>query len=130
MAAVSIYGLIEGHLLHVKNITIKSDKFDRPFKFVHTSDIHIGSRFLSHAEKIVKLILKEKPQFVVITGDLTDSPNVQEYELLPFKKLSEKCPIYMCMGNHDYVTSKTKVEEITGVQNTFTDQRSVYGRQI
>ncbi|EDR27095.1 hypothetical protein, conserved [Entamoeba dispar SAW760] len=99
-----IYSLWQGHRFPFKHITLTSPKVSKEVQFVHISDVHIGSRFLSHSQRIVKKILPIHPDFVVITGDLTDSPNVQTEELMPFKALTNECPVYMSTGNHDYMT--------------------------
>ena len=71
------YGfLIEPKLITVKEqkITIKNlpDNFDG-FKIVHISDIHYGRLFDEESlKKLVKSINEQKPDIVVLTGDLID----------------------------------------------------------
>ncbi|EMS10709.1 Ser/Thr phosphatase family protein [Entamoeba histolytica HM-3:IMSS] len=101
---VDAYSLWKGHRLEYRHFTFHSSKISKEFSFVHISDIHIGSRFLSHSQEIVNKIIPLHPNFVVITGDLTDSPNIQIEELMPFKSLTSQCPVYLSTGNHDYIT--------------------------
>ena len=71
------YGfLIEPKLITVKEqkITINNlpDNFDG-FKIVHISDIHYGRLFDEESlKKLVKSINEQKPDIVVLTGDLID----------------------------------------------------------
>ena len=109
----NIYCLIEGHKLPYKHITLYSDKVDKEVKFVHLSDIHIGSRFIDHAQKIVQRVIPIEPEFIVITGDLADSPNVYLEELMPFKEMTDRIPTYMSLGNHDYICGLDNVRYMT-----------------
>ena len=113
------YSLYCGHKIETNKITLFSSKIQKEITFVHISDVHIGSRFVEHSKNIVDKILPLKPDFVVITGDLIDSPNVQKEELVPFKELAKQCPIYMSTGNHDYFMEMNKLKPIldhSGIQ--------------
>lgn len=89
-------------------------------KFLHTSDIHIGSKFASFGEKaalqrqalldafakIIDLAIKERVQLLLIAGDLFDS-NFPSYQSVSFvkdqlKKL-DSAGIYAVIlpGTHD-----------------------------
>lgn len=111
--AVDIYAWIIGHQLPLYNITLTTPKLDKELTFVHISDVHIGSRDRSHAVNISKKIVKIDPDFVVITGDLTDSPNVIASDLEPFSEVAKKCPVYMCTGNHDYMIGIRELRKMT-----------------
>lgn len=106
-----IFGFYRGHSYDIKEMTFFTPKLTKNVDFVHISDVHIGSRSKSHSQKIVDLILPLKPNFVVITGDLTDSPQIDQDEFSPFEKLREHCQIYMCFGNHDNFSGQVKVQQ-------------------
>ncbi|MHA1912136.1 MAG: metallophosphoesterase [Candidatus Kariarchaeaceae archaeon] len=88
----------------------------RSIKFIHTSDWHLGylqyhkierlADFFKAAEKTIEIILKEKPDFVIHTGDLFHKYNpgpgiiTQTIKLLD-KLKAAKIPIYLIRGNHD-----------------------------
>ncbi|MBD1380492.1 metallophosphoesterase family protein [Metabacillus arenae] len=87
-----------------------------PIYFIHLTDTHIISPrkgFLFNVDVITKLHLifdavKElsiKPQFVVISGDLTHDGDVEDYQFLK-ELLNEKSselgiPVFTALGNHD-----------------------------
>ena len=84
-------------------------------KFVHLSDLHLGKRvnefsMLEDQEYILKQILtiigKEKPDGVLIAGDVYDRsiPSEEAMQLWDsfLVSLSEKeIPVYAISGNHD-----------------------------
>ncbi len=85
-------------------------------RFAHFSDTHLGFRqygiferemdFYRAFEKTVSAILKERPDFVLHTGDLFDVPKPPPRALWVaqrcFSKLREKgIPVYAITGNHD-----------------------------
>ncbi|KAL7716440.1 Calcineurin-like phosphoesterase domain-containing protein [Entamoeba marina] len=109
--SINLYAMYEGHRLSIRHITLVSPKVKEEVRFVHISDIHIGSWPGSHAQRIANMSAELAPQFTVITGDLTDSPKVEASEIMPFAALSDIGPVYMSTGNHDYLTGIEKVEE-------------------
>ena len=73
-------------------------------KIVHISDIHSGS-LLNHkaVEHGVNMILKEKADLILFTGDLvndraTEMKNLQKL----FSQLKAPLGVYSTLGNHDY----------------------------
>lgn len=90
-------------------------------KFAHMADVHLGGwkqpelqslNFQSFVKAIDKCI-KEKPDFVLIAGDLFDTafPGIEILKdtFAEFKKLKEaKLPCFIIAGSHDYsVSGKT-----------------------
>ncbi len=75
------------------------------FKIAQISDTHLGPFFsLERLDEVLQLIIKEKPNMVVITGDLIDDLNLLDTAVI---KLSEFCSlipygVYFCWGNHEY----------------------------
>lgn len=86
---------------NVKLERIEFTKNSEFLKVVHISDIHIN-RLLVPQSKIVDLIFNEKPDIIIITGDLIekakDIPAIYKF----LDKLTGISPIYVCFGNHDY----------------------------
>lgn len=81
--------------------TIDSDKITGRVKIVVVADFH-GCRYGEHSEPILKIILEENPDVVLLCGDIYDDE-------LPFDKsndlvgqLSEAWPVYYVSGNHEY----------------------------
>ena len=97
-------------------------------KFLHTADLHLDTPFkglsiwnsdlasklkdatFESFRKIINLCLKEKVDFLVISGDIFDSENKSLAAQLKFvsniKRLSDKgIPTYFICGNHDPLSS-------------------------
>ncbi|MFX1425031.1 MAG: exonuclease SbcCD subunit D [Promethearchaeota archaeon] len=87
-------------------------------KFAHVSDVHLGAwrneriNELGYQafEKVVDTIVKEKVDFVILSGDLYDvsNPKVEVIDLATklLKKLKDfEIPVYGIMGSHDFSPS-------------------------
>ena len=84
-------------------------------KFVHLSDLHIGKRFGEASliedqeyilNNIIKIIDEEKPNAVIIAGDVYDKavPSAEAVQLFDvfLCNLSErKLQVFVISGNHD-----------------------------
>lgn len=89
-------------------------------KFLHTSDIHIGAKFLSLGtkgvlqrqqikqtfEKVIQMVIDNNISVLIISGDLFDTPYPSETDVAfvksQFMKLSElDKSIVITPGNHD-----------------------------
>lgn len=81
--------------------TLTSDKIIDSVKLAVIADFH-GCRYGEHSEPIMRLILAEQPDVVLLCGDIYD-------DKLPFdnsndlvRQLSEVWPVYYVSGNHEY----------------------------
>jgi len=97
-------------------------------KFIHTADLHLDTPFkgvvswnnelatklkeatFNSFKKIIDLCLKEKVNFLIISGDIFDSENKSLVAQLKFvselKRLSDNgIPTYFICGNHDPLSS-------------------------
>lgn len=107
---VLIIILAESHLrVDTTYQTIKSDKIPSEFdgtKIVLLTDYHNNSNI---DEKILKIIEKESPKYIMMSGDM-----INEYEFEPFinfaKKL-EKYETYYVFGNHEENMSHEATDE-------------------
>jgi len=86
----------------------------RPVRVAHLSDLHIG--FWVRAGSLVRWIeavQAEKPDLIVMTGDLTDS--ARQHQVLPtlsaLKNLEAPLGAWAVWGNHDYRFSKYQVKD-------------------
>ena len=97
-----IFGLINERLLYADRHKIKIEGIKKEIKLIHLSDLHLGAAYgKKDVEKLVNMILKEKGDLVVITGDIIDGNMYLEKNMLePFSKL--KIPIYYITGNHEF----------------------------
>ncbi len=84
----------------------------KPFLIAQISDLHIKTRgaltyrvvdTARHLRECIAHIngLKQQPDIIVATGDLTDFGKPEEYELLRELLGEFKLPLYMIPGNHD-----------------------------
>ena len=106
LLGMTALGLFWAYSPTVINKTIKVDKhLDTPVKIAMVSDLHLGTFFSNpQLEKLNKIVDEEKPDAVVIAGDLMDDDmimykkrNMQEN----LSKLKAPLGVYTTMGNHD-----------------------------
>lgn len=75
------------------------------FKIGQISDTHLGTYFgLEKLDIVIKMLLQEKPDLVVITGDFIDDLTLLKPALDRLNELQPLIPhgIYFCYGNHEY----------------------------
>ena len=82
-------------------------------KFIHITDLHLSHPDLDdpnlHSDtegafrEIIKVILlmEEKPKFVVLSGDLTNTGDKKSYQLLKELLKLLSVPVILAIGNHD-----------------------------
>lgn len=100
----------ENNAITVSDYVIESEKLPESFDgfvIVHLSDLHNKS-FGNHQERLIRQIKNQKPDMIVITGDLIDSnrPDV-EPGLVLVEEALKIAPVYFVTGNHDNWLSDT-----------------------
>lgn len=95
------------------------------FKFVHCSDLHLGSRFSGIRSKdprlaekmtestfnsfsnIVDLVISEEVDFMVLSGDIFDKETITPGTRFRFTEMLKRAavPCFIARGNHDFKTS-------------------------
>ena len=105
-----IFCYCENNVISVSEYDIVSDKIPESFDgfvIVHLSDLH-NKLFGANQKRLVKHIKEQKPDMIVITGDLIDSnhPDV-ETGLLLAEEAIKIAPVYFVTGNHDNYLSDT-----------------------
>lgn len=87
----------------------------KPLKIVAVSDLHLGySIGKQEFEKWIELINQEKPDIVLIAGDITDNNVVPLYEqnvAESFRKIRSTYGTYAIAGNHEYIAGISKAAE-------------------
>lgn len=103
-----IYGILSGaHDYRIRRIQIPLANLPASFhgiRIAQLSDIHSGSFFNKTAVKGgIQLLLDEKPDLAVFTGDLVNdqTKEVKEYFDI-FEKVKAPLGVYSVLGNHDY----------------------------
>lgn len=80
-------------------------------KIFATSDLHIGRPYSKQLDMLGKLLNEEKPDVMVISGDIYDYRGVN-----PFEELSRfSIPVVFCLGNHEFAERS--------INNTFSYYR-------
>lgn len=106
LISMTALGLYWAYSPIIKSETIKVDKkIEKPIKIAMVSDLHLGIFFGNgQLEKLNKIISEQKPDAVVIAGDLMDDDMVM-YKKRNMKetlsKLNAPLGVYTTMGNHD-----------------------------
>ncbi|MDD4008376.1 MAG: metallophosphoesterase [Fermentimonas sp.] len=122
VALILIYGNIQYHNKKRHHINIESDKIHSPVRVVGISDLHIGYTISAgEVEKWVKLINSEKPDIVIIAGDIIDNhlrPLMQDSTDNVLSKINARLGVFACTGNHDLmfaVNEDTNFYERAGI---------------
>ena len=100
-------------------------------KIVLISDIHYYSKKDIHnLNKVLDNIKKINPDYICITGDITDVSVVSDFDLLIewLNKLTNICKVIMNLGNHEYYVNRKKclfelnseyIEEYKKIKNLY-----------
>jgi len=106
--------LVYGSFIEPRRITITHESFqlsdnnDQTIKVALMADLHLGpykkEKFVS---KICKKLEEQKPDLVLLAGDLIAAPGHKEKQdrtkhLRALECISNKYPTYAVMGNHEY----------------------------
>ena len=84
------------------------------YKIVFLTDLHMG-RILGHdyAERLAARINEQKPDFVVVSGDMLDERIFYVEEENTLSALAQiKAPVYMAFGNHDYLDEPLRWQQM------------------
>ena len=96
-----LYFIYEDNVLKVTKYNLTSKKIKGDFKIIQISDFHnLRSKYLHN--QIVKTINKEKPNIIVITGDLIDKDD-NKYASILINKIKKMSKIYYISGNHECI---------------------------
>ena len=88
--------------LGVEKFEMESPKIERPFRIVHLSDLH-AKRFGAKNCRLVKAVIKQKPDIIVFTGDIIHlyrKPG-EEAAIELVEQLVKIAPLYYVSGNHE-----------------------------
>ena len=95
-------------------LSIQVEKPMKPIKIVGISDLHLGYTIgKKELGKWVDMINAEKPDIVLIAGDIIDSnvvPVEQQKMYEELSRLNAPLGVYSCLGNHDYYADTLKSE--------------------
>jgi hypothetical protein len=102
-----LYGYTNKYKYQIKRQQLTFDNLPKGFKgmkIVQISDIHSGSLTNSAAVmRGVNLIMNEKPDLILFTGDLVNNIASEMHGLIHvFSLLKAPLGVYSVLGNHDY----------------------------
>jgi uncharacterized protein len=127
-----LYGFSNKYNYQVKRLKLSFPNLPEAFrgmKMVHISDIHSGSFQNKKAvEHGIDMILQEKPDLIVFTGDLVNdrASEMEEYKSV-FARLKAPMGVFSTLGNHDYgdyvswPTREEKSANLEALKKTHTD---------
>ena len=95
-------------------LEIKTEKhLNKKYRIVMVSDLHLGyHNQRGTLAKWIDMINSEKPDFVLIAGDVIDistHPINQQRSFEEFRRLN--APVYACLGNHEYISDLEGAKE-------------------
>ena len=108
VALILFFGNLQYHNKKRSHITIKTDKIEKPIRIVGISDLHLGYTISKkELSKWIGMINTEKPDLVIIGGDLLDNqlrPVLHHSLDTELKKIKAPMGVYACTGNHEYIS--------------------------
>ena len=128
--------------LNITKYNICSDKFSCKFdklRIAVLSDLHDTVHGEDNA-RLFELVCNEKPDIVIIAGDLVTARNGRDYSpaLTLLKRLAENWPVYYGFGNHeqklkeesaDYIQKIKMMQGVTLLDNESIDIKD-YGIRV
>ncbi|MDR0830136.1 MAG: metallophosphoesterase [Prevotellaceae bacterium] len=110
ISAILIIGNINYYKKNRVEINIETSKplaSQNGLKIVSISDLHLGYGIgKPELENWVRLINAEKPDVVLIAGDVIDNfskPIFEDKMYKTFRKINTKFGVFMALGNHEYI---------------------------
>ncbi len=111
----NLYFYYENTKLSISNYNIVNEKIPSSFnnfKIIQISDLH-NTKYKKLTDQLVKKIEYEKPNIIVLTGDLIDSNKTNIDRAIQFiKKIKNIAPIYFVSGNHESSISEKCYNEL------------------
>ena len=96
-----------------------------PRKLIWVTDIHLNFLSLESRVEFYTLIKKQKPDYVLITGDISEADVLNKHLVEMYA--SVKRPIYFVLGNHDYYNGSWEEVDLNAKAAFSRDQeRGVY----
>jgi uncharacterized protein len=135
---VTSYGVVNGEWTRVRRITVKLARLPESWRgrtAVLVSDVHLGNyRGLGFIRRVVKMVLRLKPDVVFIAGDLYDGTPADLARLAePMRMLKARLGAFFVEGNHEEFSDRTKYLKAvaaTGVRVLENEKVIVDGLQI
>jgi len=100
-----VYGTVKMQVITPRYHTYTSAKLTEEHKFIFVADMHVGSsQSLDTTKKAIAAMKAEKPDFIILGGDITDDYTTKEEMEATFEAFGAlNLPIYYIYGNHEVV---------------------------
>jgi predicted MPP superfamily phosphohydrolase len=98
-ATLTAWGIVNAQRLTVRRVDVDARGPAAGLRLAQISDVHVGSRSGRFLDRVVRRLNRERPDGVLITGDLVDFGNIQRGELAALGRL--EAPAYFVIGNHE-----------------------------
>lgn len=119
---IGCWGALSAYQPEVRNEKIFTEKLPEGVKFriALISDLHLG-RLLgrSYAQDVVSLINDQKPDMVIIAGDVVDdrfNAVTLGNSLEPLNNLEAPEGVFVAFGNHDYFDNPNRLRRVLKLQ--------------
>ena len=110
LSAAAIGQALRPVLAHTEHVRIEGWPSQMAgYRIVQLSDMHVGPTIgLAAVKAIVEETNRQRPDLVVVTGDLVDgSPAALAPLLAPLRALVARDGVYMVLGNHEHLSDVT-----------------------
>lgn len=97
--ALLVYSVYNAYSPHVVPVVLESAKISTPLRFAQITDVHIGSRSSDFLARVMNKVNALDIEFLCITGDFIDAPNVGVDRLHAMRNCS--FPVFFSIGNHE-----------------------------
>lgn len=100
-----VYGTVNMQIVKPDYREYTSSKVTQEHKIVFVADLHVGSsQSFETTKKTIEAIKAEKPEFIVLGGDITDDYTTKEEMEETYRLFGETgIPVYFIFGNHEVV---------------------------
>jgi hypothetical protein len=98
-AALSLLGAGNALFVRTRRVKVPANGLGKPVRIVQLSDLHLGPvHDLGYFRRIIERANREKPDLVLITGDLIDG-RLSDDMFAPINDL--EAPVFFSPGNHE-----------------------------
>lgn len=96
--------------IKVRRYLIESNKLEAPIRIALISDFH-SCYYGDNCEELVDAITKEKPDIIVLTGDIFDDELDDTNVIRLFDEIADSYPCFYVTGNHEYKAGAKRFSE-------------------
>jgi uncharacterized protein len=107
-------GVIGTSSYKIQNVSLHTIKIKQPIRIVQLTDVHLhGHKAKRRLESLLAKVKEQKPDVLVITGDVIDNPGLPEDDTFAILK-EWKIPVLITFGNHEFYVGEQHAMRILG----------------